>query len=109
MAQPKGPHRDDYSISLSIGGAKEYGSDGQMRTVLFVWPVFYSEKAWSKPVLLVDDILGELDPKRKKVFGKAVLEMYRSLLQARNLCTVKTIKIGKFGVWNLAISLKRIF
>ena len=27
----KGPHRDDYSLSLDIGGAKEYASDGQQR------------------------------------------------------------------------------
>ena len=27
----RGPHRDDYFIGLAIGGAKEYGSDGQQR------------------------------------------------------------------------------
>lgn len=68
----KGPHRDDYSISLAIGGAKEYGSDGQQRglsvALRMAQAALFETKLGIKPVILVDDILGELDPKRKESF-----------------------------------------
>jgi DNA replication and repair protein RecF len=68
----RGPHRDDYSISLAIGGAKEYGSDGQQRGLIVALRMaqasLFEKKLGIKPVILIDDILGELDPKRKKSF-----------------------------------------
>jgi DNA replication and repair protein RecF len=68
----RGPHRDDYSISLAIGGAKEYGSDGQQRglsvALRMAQASLFEKKLGIKPVILIDDILGELDPKRKKSF-----------------------------------------
>ena len=68
----KGPHRDDYSLGLAIGGAKEYGSDGQQRglsvALRMAQASLFETKLGIRPVILVDDILGELDPKRKKSF-----------------------------------------
>ena len=68
----RGPHRDDYSISLAIGGAKEYGSDGQQRGLIVALRMaqasLFEMELGIKPVILVDDILGELDPMRKKSF-----------------------------------------
>ena len=68
----RGPHRDDYSIGLALGGAKEYGSDGQQRglsvALRMAQASLFEVKLGIKPVILVDDILGELDPKRKKSF-----------------------------------------
>ena len=68
----KGPHRDDYSLGLAIGGAKEYGSDGQQRglsvALRMAQASLFELKLGIKPVILIDDILGELDPKRKKSF-----------------------------------------
>ena len=68
----RGPHRDDYSLGLAIGGAKEYGSDGQQRglsaALRMAQASLFEVKLGIKPVILVDDILGELDPKRKKSF-----------------------------------------
>ena len=68
----RGHHRDDYSLGLAIGGAKEYGSDGQQRglsvALRMAQASLFETKLGIKPVILVDDILGELDPKRKKSF-----------------------------------------
>ena len=30
-ATREGPHRDDFELRLTVGGAREYGSDGQQR------------------------------------------------------------------------------
>ena len=64
-----GPHKDD--LELDIGGrpAKEFASQGQVRTCalslkLAEREMFY-EDSGEYPVLLLDDVLSELDAKRQ--------------------------------------------
>ena len=71
-----GPHRDD--VQLSIGGepAAAYASEGQQRTLavalmLAQASLLHSETGCA-PVLLIDDIFGELDPQRRKALLKAL-------------------------------------
>lgn len=64
-----GPHKDDLTVSLDGMSAKTYGSQGQTRTAalslkLAQREIFYDETGeW--PVLLLDDVLSELDPRRQ--------------------------------------------
>jgi len=71
----KGPHRDDFELSLEVGGAKEYASDGQQRGLCVALRIaqaaLFQEALQIAPVLLVDDVLGELDPQRKAGFWRA--------------------------------------
>ncbi|ADE54962.1 DNA replication/repair protein RecF [Coraliomargarita akajimensis] len=71
----KGPHRDDFSLSLSTGGAKEYASDGQQRGLCVALRIaqakLFQQALNVAPVLLADDVLGELDPHRKAGFWRA--------------------------------------
>ena len=68
----RGPHRDDLHFSLSIGGAKEYASDGQQRGLCVALRVaqasLLQKTLGLTPVLVVDDVLGELDPHREAGF-----------------------------------------
>jgi len=74
-ATQKGPHRDDFHLSLSIGGAKEYASDGQQRGLCVALRIaqarIFEQSLGLTPVLLADDVLGELDPHRKAGFWRA--------------------------------------
>jgi DNA replication and repair protein RecF len=74
-ATQKGPHRDDLSLALKVGGAKEYASDGQQRGLCVALRIaqaaLFHDALQVAPVLLVDDVLGELDPHRKAGFWKA--------------------------------------
>lgn len=74
-ATQKGPHRDDYALNIAVGGAKDYGSDGQQRglcvALRMAQAALFESSLGVKPVLLVDDILGELDPVRKESFWRA--------------------------------------
>jgi len=71
-----GPHRDDFEFSLKEHDAKSFASEGQQRGL--VLSLRLSEIDWVKsrteetPVILADDILGELDPQRKKGFWDSV-------------------------------------
>ena len=64
-----GPHKDDLAVLLDGQSAKTYGSQGQTRTAalslkLAQREIFFQETE-EYPVLLLDDVLSELDPKRQ--------------------------------------------
>lgn len=71
----KGPHRDDFELALQVGGAKEYASDGQQRGLCVALRIaqatLFRDALRIAPVILVDDVLGELDPQRKAGFWNA--------------------------------------
>jgi len=65
-----GPHKDDLLVELDGRSAKTYGSQGQTRTAalslkLAQRDIFFQETG-EYPVLLLDDVLSELDPRRQE-------------------------------------------
>ncbi len=64
-----GPHKDDFTVSLSGIDLKLYGSQGQTRTAAISLKLGQRElmgREWEEePVLLLDDVLSELDPGRQ--------------------------------------------
>ena len=64
-----GPHKDDFSVSLSGIDLKAYGSQGQTRTAAISLKLAQRElmkrESGEEPVLLLDDVLSELDPGRQ--------------------------------------------
>ena len=70
-----GPHRDNLVFALDGKAAHQFASKGQLKTVLLSWKLaeatFLERRTGWRPVLLMDDIFSELDPKR----AEAVLEM----------------------------------
>ena len=71
-----GPHRDDYALQLNGNPALEYASEGQQRALVlalrFAQFTYFQEKSGTTPILLADDILGELDPARRERFWEAI-------------------------------------
>ena len=65
-----GPHRDDFSLLISGRRAADYASEGQQRTLatalLLAQSSLLHEETGQPPILLIDDIFGELDPTRRK-------------------------------------------
>lgn len=64
-----GPHRDDFSIKINNTDGKLYASQGQQRTVAVSLKMAeletVKEICGENPVLLLDDVLSELDAKRR--------------------------------------------
>jgi len=64
-----GPHKDDFTVSLSGIDLKAYGSQGQTRTAAISLKLAQRElmgrEMGEEPVLLLDDVLSELDPGRQ--------------------------------------------
>ena len=70
-----GPHRDDFSIVSEGKDLRTYGSQGQQRTAALALKLaeiaYLEQNTDEKPVLLLDDVLSELDAKRREALLKA--------------------------------------
>ncbi len=71
-ATQTGPHRDDFILSLDERSAARYGSEGQQRSLVlalrFAQMEYVGRRTGVLPVVLLDDVVGELDPGRRKRF-----------------------------------------
>lgn len=67
-----GPHRDDFKLLIRGKAAHEYASEGQQRTLAVALQMAHAsllqEETGIPPVLLIDDIFGELDTSRRRAF-----------------------------------------
>jgi DNA replication and repair protein RecF len=65
----RGPHRDDLDISLNALKASAFASEGQQRGIALALKIAQARHLASlharPPILLLDDIFGELDPARR--------------------------------------------
>ena len=73
-----GPHRDDLVFLLNGRELSAYGSQGQQRTAVLALKLseiqFIREETGENPVLLLDDVMGELDASRRQALISYVEE-----------------------------------
>lgn len=64
-----GPHRDDLHLTIKGRDMKNYASQGQMRTAALALRLsqltLMKKESGEAPILLLDDVMSELDPKRR--------------------------------------------
>ena len=64
-----GSHRDDFTVKIGDKIARDFGSQGQIRSCVLALKCAEHEiiekDSGEKPILLLDDVLSELDPKRR--------------------------------------------
>lgn len=64
-----GPHKDDLTVCVGGKNAKTYASQGQTRTAALSLKLaqreIFQEETGEWPLLLLDDVLSELDPRRQ--------------------------------------------
>ena len=84
-----GPHRDDITLLVDEMPAAQYASEGQQRTVALALKIaqarVFAADGGSAPLLLIDDIFGELDPTRRNRFLPALPEEAQKLVTATNM------------------------
>lgn len=71
MVTSIGPHRDDVRLNLNGMDARAYGSQGQVRTCALSMKLselkIMTEESGEAPVLMLDDVMSELDPGRRRM------------------------------------------
>ena len=83
-----GPHRDDIELFVDGMPAGSFASEGQQRTLALALKiaqarVFAADAA--APLLLIDDIFGELDPGRKQALFAALPNESQKLITATSV------------------------
>ena len=100
-----GPHRDDFRFldgKLDLG---LYGSRGQIRTALLSLKL--AELAWmehrtgQRPVLLLDEMLAELDARRRADLQKHLTQSEQVLLTTTDLSLFSPEFVAAATVWRL--------
>lgn len=93
-----GPHRDDMDIKINGISAKTFGSQGQQRSAVLSLKLaqaqMLSDKNGEKPVILLDDVLSELDPKRQDFLLNKV-EGYQVFVTCCEESNKEQLKSGK--------------
>ncbi len=71
-----GPHRDELGFLVGGTDARDFASEGQQRSVTLALRLaqaaWFHARSGVRPVLLADDVLGELDPERRDRFWAAL-------------------------------------
>ncbi len=77
----KGPQRDDFGILFGGQDAADYASEGQQRLLVLALCLGRlsrdASRAPTPPVILADDVLGELDDTRRRAFWQEVGESHQ--------------------------------
>lgn len=84
-----GPHRDDLVFKINDMPAAKFASEGQQRTLALALKLAQSrlfiEQTTRPPVLLIDDVFGELDPGRRNALMAAWPEDSQKLVTTTHL------------------------
>ncbi len=93
-----GPHRDDIGFKINGIDARNFGSQGQKRSVALSLKLAEAEvikkNVGEWPVCLLDDVMSELDPERQNFILNHIKEM-QTFLSCCDPDNVKNLKAGK--------------
>ncbi len=100
-----GPHRDEVRFLSNQIDLGDFGSRGQTRTALLT--LKFAEVAWMKqrtgewPVLLLDEIMAELDPQRRKDLLLVVGQVEQAFVTATDLEMFTPEFVHEHEVWQV--------
>lgn len=79
-----GPHRDELRLTINGMAAADFASEGQQRTLALALKLaqgaMLRKQGGKVPVYLLDDIFGELDPRRRNALMEALPEHAQKLI-----------------------------
>ena len=100
-----GPHRDDMEIHLNGVDASRYASRGQARTAIlalkFAEAEYLSHSRGETPVILLDDVLSELDPRRRALVLDRVSGYDQCLITTAELEALPPARRSKMNVYRV--------
>lgn len=84
-----GPHRDEVNFSINQTSARQYGSQGQQRTLVLALKLaelkLIEDVIGEPPLLLLDDVLAELDLNRQNQLLDAIQDRFQTLITTTHL------------------------
>jgi DNA replication and repair protein RecF len=99
-----GPHRDDLTLLVDAMPAGPFASEGQQRTAALALKMaqarVFATVEGAQPLLLIDDIFGELDPARRNRLLRALPREAQKLVTATSMTWQEEQMEGP--VWRLS-------
>ncbi len=84
-----GPHRDEIELTINQTPARQYGSQGQQRTLVLALKLaelkLIEEVLGEPPLLLLDDVLAELDLQRQNQLLETIQDRFQTLITTTHL------------------------
>ncbi len=84
-----GPHRDDVDFSINQSPARQFGSQGQQRTLVLALKLaelkLIESVIHEPPLLLLDDVLAELDLTRQNKLLDTIQDRFQTLITSTHL------------------------
>ncbi len=84
-----GPHRDEISFTINQASARQYGSQGQQRTLVLALKLaelqLIEMVTQEPPLLLLDDVLAELDLNRQNQLLEAIQDRFQTFITTTHL------------------------
>ena len=77
-----GPHLDDVSIASDDRDLRQFGSQGEQRLAVLSLLLAEAELLPAPPLLLLDDVLSELDPGRRRVLAERIARLGQTMITA---------------------------
>jgi DNA replication and repair protein RecF len=94
-----GPHRDDFQLYLNGNPTDAFASEGQQRTIAIALKLAQAKilelEFKQPPMLLLDDVFGELDPARRSRLFAALPSRGQRLVTTTNLDWLASLPSGK--------------
>lgn len=92
-----GPHRDDFALVLAERDLRTFGSQGQQRAALLALLLAecsaLAELAQRPPLVLLDDVMSELDDKRRNGLLGYVAELAQCVVTTTDLAYVPDLSV----------------
>lgn len=100
-----GPHRDELRFVSNAIDVGDLGSRGQIRTILLALKLAEVERLKKKtgqhPVLLLDEVLAELDPKRRSDLLSYLDNMEQALITTTDMELFNPSFLTKIDLWKV--------
>jgi DNA replication and repair protein RecF len=84
-----GPHRDEVAFTINQTPARQYGSQGQQRTLVLALKLaelkLIEAVVGEPPLLLLDDVLAELDLTRQNKLLETIQDRFQTLITTTHL------------------------
>lgn len=84
-----GPHRDELEFTINQTPARQYGSQGQQRTLVLALKLaelkLIESVVGEPPLLLLDDVLAELDLNRQNKLLETIQDRFQTLITTTHL------------------------
>lgn len=93
----RGIQRDEMILQINGNSVQLFGSQGQRKSTALVLKLaqahLYNKKRRQSPIILLDDVMGELDERRQKL----IYDMVSDMQVFMTLCQPSALQIGKKG------------